>query len=156
MNNEIKTMPIRTAEDDVRACKRMNIRMGDDGEWYIYSYPLNYCYGKLFEMDRQTVTADKPFVGVPDGNYFHTKKDVLHSYCPAYAAYRDWYHLFECVIPKGEKYQTDYGRNISHALRITGIPPLYHLKECIDEPMTRKKRFNLYWNYLKYKLNGGK
>ena len=155
-NLKINLLPIRTAENDVRAYKSLRIRMGDDGEWYIYSYPLNYCYGKLFEMDRQTVTVDVPFVGVSDSSYFRSQKNVLHSYCPASVAYMDWYHFFECVIPKGEAYQTDYSKNISHALRITRLPPLHHLEECIDEPITRKQRSNLYWNYLKYKLKGGK
>ena len=36
-NLKINLLPIRTAENDVRAYKSLRIRMGDDGEWYIYS-----------------------------------------------------------------------------------------------------------------------
>lgn len=150
----------KPAEEDIRVYKKLAVRKAPNGVWMLYSPYQDMCYGELFDKNRRKVI---PYGEMPTeehtrahrGEWYVIADGVLHSYHPAYAAYKDGYNLFPAVIPKGTLYMTDKKEMVSRALKITGIPRLNLLLHS-PKTLSFEDKIDLIWNYFIYKLKGGK
>lgn len=155
-----KKFDFKPAEEDIRVYKKIAVCKALNGVWMLYSPYKNMCYGELFDKNRRKVIA---YGEMPTEEQTRVCKDewyvitygVLHSYHPAYAAYKDGYNRFPAVIPKGTLYMTDEQEVVSRALKITGVPRLRHLLHT-HKTLSFEDKIDLIWNYFIYKLKGGK